>query len=309
MINMSAGHKPIKTRQPGALEFVCNIVPSPEDSRDYVYQAALTPKAKEKLAKKREVCDHRPEMLPVVNQGSVGSCAAQTAAAIKEWQESMDQGVNSKKSAHFVYDNRKNKNSTGMYCRDLMKILAKKGIPEEFDWPYRRDKADGEKIKEIPEDVYERALNNRTKSYYRVDTIEDLEDTLRKHGPCMVASPVYNHGMEMWKPEYPEQKRIGGHAMTVVGFIKDKDGDRFVIRNSWGSRWGDRGHTYLYYEDFSCVWEFWACIDDISKPVKESWAYRWKKAVAHVKDNALVYASAAVTATVIATSIVLNIIG
>ena len=92
----------------------------------------------------------------------------------------------------------------------------------------------------------------------------------------------------------------------IVGFIKDKD-DRFVIRNSWGSR--DRGHTYLYYEDFNCVWEFWACIDDISKPVKENWAYRWKKAVGHVKDNALVYASAAVSLAVIGASIALNLAG
>ena len=33
----------------------------------------------------------------------------------------------------------------------------------------------------------------------------------------------------------------GGHAVAVVGYTRDK---RFIIRNSWGTTWGDKGFAY-----------------------------------------------------------------
>jgi C1A family cysteine protease len=33
----------------------------------------------------------------------------------------------------------------------------------------------------------------------------------------------------------------GGHAIAVVGYTTDR---RFIIRNSWGTSWGDRGFAY-----------------------------------------------------------------
>jgi C1A family cysteine protease len=33
----------------------------------------------------------------------------------------------------------------------------------------------------------------------------------------------------------------GGHAVCVVGYTTDK---RFIIRNSWGTAWGDKGFGY-----------------------------------------------------------------
>jgi C1A family cysteine protease len=41
-----------------------------------------------------------------------------------------------------------------------------------------------------------------------------------------------------------------GHALLVAGYI-DEIGDHsghFIIRNSWGTDWGDVGYGYLPYE-------------------------------------------------------------
>jgi papain like protease len=46
---------------------------------------------------------------------------------------------------------------------------------------------------------------------------------------------------------YPETVR-GGHAVALVGYTSD----RFMVRNSWGTQWGDKGFGYAslaYAED------------------------------------------------------------
>lgn len=38
---------------------------------------------------------------------------------------------------------------------------------------------------------------------------------------------------------------VGGHATVIVGYDDDKN--YFIVRNSWGSNWGDRGYFYMPY--------------------------------------------------------------
>jgi hypothetical protein len=44
---------------------------------------------------------------------------------------------------------------------------------------------------------------------------------------------------------------VGGHAMTVVGFQNDPDytgGGYLLIKNSWGTKWGDLGYARMPYD-------------------------------------------------------------
>jgi Papain family cysteine protease len=40
--------------------------------------------------------------------------------------------------------------------------------------------------------------------------------------------------------DYHPNKTVGGHAVALVGYGPD----RFVVRNSWGTGWGDKGFAY-----------------------------------------------------------------
>ena len=44
----------------------------------------------------------------------------------------------------------------------------------------------------------------------------------------------------------PNEKVLGGHAVAMVGFDDTKK--LFIVRNSWGNTWGDKGYFYMPYD-------------------------------------------------------------
>ena len=230
------------------MPFLLQMGPSLWDERDW--------KAKNFIGNKQfpETLDLRPKLTKIRNQGEQGSCLAQTVACMKEFQELMDNNIKEHFSPQFVYDNRFNQNSEGMTCRDVMKILQKKGCPLEKSYPYNYIS----KPENIPNHVYEEAKNFIIKSYALIDELDDLKKALAHNGPCLIAFPVYNYGEEMWIPNKPRQAMRGGHAMTVVGYNKDS----FIIRNSWGEEWGDKGYCYYKFTDWGSHFDCWTTVDE-----------------------------------------------
>lgn len=39
---------------------------------------------------------------------------------------------------------------------------------------------------------------------------------------------------------------LGGHAVLAVGY--DDTASQFIVRNSWGADWGDRGYCRMPYD-------------------------------------------------------------
>ena len=57
---------------------------------------------------------------------------------------------------------------------------------------------------------------------------------------------------------------VGGHCIVIVGY--DDNLKAFIIRNSWGTNWGIKGHFYLSYnfiEDPNLANDFWILKDII----------------------------------------------
>lgn len=239
-------------------EFIFKTTSSPLDERDWSAEAIYDDK--NDLPKK---LDLRGNIPPLRNQGNLGTCAAQTAAAMKEWQENKNINFKSHMSPMFVYNNRINQDNEGMYGRDVMRILKDLGCCKEFTYPYRTTHS-------IDDKVLEEAANCKIKGYARVHTINTLKRALLKNGPCYISFPVYNNGKRMWIAKRSEKQK-GGHAMTVVGYTKEG----FIIRNSWGILWGDQGHCVYPYDDWGSHYEIWTTIDDeSSQPFDKKWSWR-----------------------------------
>jgi C1A family cysteine protease len=233
------------------MSYKFNLKKSPIDVRDYMLEA-IYPEA----VKLPEEWDLRPQMRPIRDQGQQGTCSAQTAAAIKEWEEFVDVKFEAYMSPQFVYNLRENQESDGMTPRDTMNILYKIGIVSEADYPY------GTFIL-IPEELKEKAAQYKIQGYAQINTIDSLKKALFANGACYIAFPVYNpEVMEFWKPEFTGQEMLGGHAVTVSGYLKNS----FIIRNSWSTSWGDKGYTYFPFDQWGFQWEVWTAIDADSNP-------------------------------------------
>jgi len=193
--------------------------------------------------------DLRPQLMAVKDQGRTDTCAGQTAACIKEYQEYHDTFVRANYSPQFVYNNRVNKPEAGMYGRDVMRIMHKLGVATESSYPFGS-------TQNPSDDVIAEAYHYRVKEYARVQTIDGAKEALYRDGPLYISFPVFNNGTSMWKPR-PNETQKGGHAMTVVGY----NTKGFIIRNSWGNKWGDKGHCIYPYDDFGAHWEIWTAVD------------------------------------------------
>ncbi len=246
---------------------------SPVDAGDWVLESIINYKGT-----LPNIFDMRTDLQPVRNQGNYGTCAAMTAACIKEYEEKKDIKISTYFSPIFIYLNREDPKTEGMYPRDVMRILSKLGSCEEKFLPY--NKFNNRNI--ITKDCINNALNYKIKGYSTISTIEGLKTALYLYGPCLVAFPVYNYTMKMWK-QNTNEPILGGHAMTVVGYNKTS----FIIRNSWGTSWGDNGYTYYDFNEFGAHWEIWTLVDAVTK-VNKTKKIKIKNKVELINQNKII---------------------
>ena len=231
-------------------QYVCNIKKSSIDNRDYIYIGSIL--------NLPEILDYRDNLTKIRDQGAQGTCFAHTAACVKEWQERKNNNFTEYFSPQFFYNNRFNKyddnidNDEGMFPRDVMKLLKTVGICSESSYPYGKI----ESKTEIKSEIYDEAKLNIIHSYAKINTMTKLKNSLYENGPCLISFPVYNYTSNFWLGD--ENSFIGGHAVTVVGYNLEG----FIIRNSWGKYWGEKGYSIYKYTDWGCHWELWTVIDE-----------------------------------------------
>lgn len=248
---------------------------SPSDARDYQAESIFPPDLSVP-----KVFDPRKGLLDVRNQGAEGSCVAEATSCVKEIQEKKNINFEDYMSPQFVYNNRYNQDGQGMYPRDSMNILYKKGIVPEEEYPYGKI----EKPEQISQDILNKAANYKALGYAYVNTIDVLKAAIYRSGACVITVAVYNDGVNMWRPAKVGDTAIGGHAMAAVGWNEQG----FIIRNSWGDTWGDKGYTIFPYSDWGMQAEVWTLIDDNSSkpdPKYSKWYWKTWRAIVNTVKN------------------------
>jgi C1A family cysteine protease len=209
--------------------------------------------------------DLRDWCSPIENQGSIGSCTANAAVGLLEYYERRAFKKHLDGSRLFVYKTSRNllgwTGDDGAYLRSAMKAMVLFGVPPEQYWPYKVTHFNDEP----PAFCYAFAQNYRAAVYYRLDPpgtapadrLANVKQYLAANLPSMFGFSVYSSippigegGGEIPYPS-PGDTLEGGHAIVAIGYDDakkiGKDKGALLIRNSWGTEWGDKGYGWLPY--------------------------------------------------------------
>ncbi len=215
--------------------------------------------------------DLREWCSPIEDQGSLGSCTAQAGSALVEYYERRALGHHLDASRLFLYKVTRQlmgvTGDTGAYLRTTMAALALFGAPPEKYWPYQIAEFEAEPTPF----VFGLADNFEALEYYRLDpatstqtdTLARIRSHLASGLPAMFGFPVYaSIAQAATSGEIPfpgdDDSMQGGHAVVAVGYDDSRPiggsagttatTGALLIRNSWGTDWGDHGYGWLPYD-------------------------------------------------------------
>jgi hypothetical protein len=164
-------------------------------------------------------------MPPVTDQGSSSKCVCHALTAYLDWNKNQYEGDNNggQFDIDALYAIRGDKKSEGMRIKEALSFLRHRGL-------------NGAKIKE----------------YALVMSDLALQQALVMNGPCILSLPVRSDKDRFWKGD----SIYGGHCVLAVGYNKDG----FILRNSWGKGYGEKGYIVLPYKDFNDILEIWTIL-------------------------------------------------
>jgi C1A family cysteine protease len=207
---------------------------------------------------------------PIENQGDLGSCTANAGAGMIEYFERRAFGKHIDGSRLFLYKVTRSmlgwKGDTGASLRTTMGALRLFGLPPEKYMPYNIAKFDQEPAGLL----YALAQSFQAESFYRLDprtktpqeVLESIKSHLASGLPSMFGFTVYSSIKSADSTgripfPVPGDTVEGGHAVMAVGYddnlvVNHPNGSSktgaLLIRNSWGTTWGEIGYGWLPYE-------------------------------------------------------------
>ncbi|MED4652714.1 C1 family peptidase [Bacillus pseudomycoides] len=236
-----------------------NVRKDPIDLRDRMFQSYLFSNEEDLPTQ----VDLRERMSDVVDQGQLGSCTANAiVSGLREYLLKQSGRPFVLLSRLYLYYHERKiegdiQNDNGAILRDGMSVLEKLGVCPEKDYPYQI-----EHFRDTPSSKSENdALLYRIGQYSRVQDLPRLKSALAHGLPVVLGFLVTNafyHSDEVRKTGIVpisgtddviiEDGQPAGHAVCAVGYNDDKK--VVIIRNSWGTEWGDEGYCYFPYELF-----------------------------------------------------------
>lgn len=272
-------------------------VPEPPDMRDYTPETKAIITMAERLGfgkgvgklKAPSSKDLRVHCSPIEDQGQLGSCTANAAVGIVEYFENRAHGKHIDGSRLFVYKTTRNllgiSGDTGAWLRNTIGALVLCGVPHERYWPYTDKDPDFDR--EPSAFVYAVADNYEAIRYFCHDPLgantsaEKVLSSVKRYLSAGIPSMFGFFGFPSFQysddPSHipfpcPHERAQWGHAVVAVGYddnkkIKNTRCDEtttgaLLIRNSWGTSWGDKGYGWLPYKyvEYGLAMDFWSLL-------------------------------------------------
>ncbi|PEJ75296.1 C1 family peptidase [Bacillus wiedmannii] len=200
--------------------------------------------------------DLREYFPEVRNQGKFGTCVPFAMTALREYYIAKDAGARGNditylSPAYMYYPNGPH---DGMYIESALQVLKQSGVPPETERLYDVNPENIEQFKQpVTITQKENALPYKISSSQVIretNMVHKIKQALANQDPVLVGINVYPNfdatPANGIVPPVTKKKSRGGHALVVVGY--DETNQWFIIRNSWGTKFGDYGYAYMHYQ-------------------------------------------------------------
>lgn len=254
--------------------FKLGAFPSKPDARDFVAQV-VHPEAALQFPPVYAV----QNLPPVRNQQNEGTCVGHALVGILDYYEIKGK-YDRQLSVRDAYAGARviePVDGEGSTPRSALKNAQQAGVCHEKDWPY------------VPQQPGSPGLfaakhrpPNKVGAYAQVPlNALDIKANIFQRGPLLIVIPVTDGFWEPNKEGMVSLENIirGYHAVVLVGYDDSKNA--YLLRNSWGTEWGQQGYCWLPYSHpiVEC-WTVTANITQSPKPLPtqiDFWA--WLKSV------------------------------
>jgi C1A family cysteine protease len=254
-------------------------LPDIPDMRDYKFSITKPELlAGQPLPAKIDLRTSESMQFDILDQGQLGSCTANAIAAAmtfathkqgKTTVQHLTMGGSQyfTPSRLFIYYNERAMEGTinsdaGAMIRDGIKSVNTQGACKEATWPYN---IPAFTEKPIPL-AFDEATKYQALQYRRLNNtdVNQLKGCLAQGFPFVFGFSVYQsfYNISPTNAVVPmpssKDKMIGGHAVLAVGYDDNKR--LFIVRNSWGDTWGDKGYFYMpysYITNHNLADDFW----------------------------------------------------
>lgn len=136
-----------------------------------------------------------------------------------------------------------------MYLHD-----SQRGLNISHDFPalfYRRE--DKSMNGMTPVEAFEMLRSDGViQSYARMRSAGALRQSIITHGAAMAVLMVRSDGTDFWNGD----GQLGYHAVPIVGWTTKE----LIIKNSWGTGWGENGFCSMPWREFGLIRELWTIL-------------------------------------------------
>ena len=238
---------------------ICNLVPSRGTDKDFTFRDSIAGGAIRALAAPPPSVDLRKPWWAINDQEDTGSCVGwATADGVVRYHMVManllpkDQLLSprfvwmaSKEFDEFTTRADTFLEGAGTSLKSAMDIVRKYGTVTDAMLPFHIVT----KMHLGPENAfYAEAAQRKVASYFNLQRdLDQWKTWLASNGPILAGVSVdrtwgnataTGGNIDTFMPNTVR----GGHAVTIVGYLAS---GRFIVRNSWGTGWGDGGFGYV----------------------------------------------------------------
>jgi C1A family cysteine protease len=241
-----------------SIKRICNLVPSKGTEKDWKFEDALASGALGAVAAPPASVDLRQAWWTVGDQGQTGSCVGWAtgegvvryhmvaARKLKKTEQISPRYIwmASKETDEYVQRPESFVEEAGTSLKAAMDVCRKFGAASMAMVPFSITTL---MYTGTENALYASAAQRKISAYFNLaKNLNQWKAWLATHGPILAGLSVdqtwdnatATHGnLDTF---FPNTVR-GGHAIAIVGYTAT---GRFIIRNSWGTAWGDNGFAY-----------------------------------------------------------------